>query len=99
MREYFVLIILINAAVLKNEKRNKTILISFDGMRWDYLDKYGPFKNFDELRKNGVYTDGLQSQFVTKARIQTVWFILYESYHRCGIELKYKNFGRSGDPW
>ena len=72
MREYFVLIILINAAVLKNEKRNKTILISFDGMRWDYLDKYGPFKNFDELRKNGVYTDGLQSQFVTKARVHTV---------------------------
>ena len=72
MRKYFLLLIFINAAVLKNEKRNKTILISFDGMRWDYLDKYGPFKNFDELRKNGVYTDGLQSQFVTKAGVHTV---------------------------
>ena len=47
-------------------KRNKLILLSFDGMRWDYLDKYGPFKNFDTLRKKGVYTGGLQSQFVTK---------------------------------
>ena len=49
-----------------NGKRNKLILISFDGMRWDYLDKYGPFEHFDALRNNGVYTDGLQSQFVTK---------------------------------
>lgn len=71
MRIYFLVSIVINATVLKNEKRNKTILISFDGMRWDYLDKYGPFKNFDALRKNGVYTDGLQSQFVTKERIHT----------------------------
>ena len=69
IRKYFLVLSIINATVLKNEKRNKTILISFDGMRWDYLDKYGPFQNFDLLRKNGVYTDGLQSQFVTKKRV------------------------------
>ena len=69
IRKYFLVFSIINATVLKNEKRNKTILISFDGMRWDYLDKYGPFQNFDLLRKNGVYTDGLQSQFVTKKRV------------------------------
>ena len=35
-------------------QRNKLILISFDGMRWDYLDKYGPFENFDLLRKGSL---------------------------------------------
>ena len=66
---YLSLVFALGASDSKNAKRNKLILISFDGMRWDYLDKYGPFKNFDELRTKGVYTDGLQSQFVTKVGI------------------------------
>ena len=47
----------------------RLIIISFDGMRWDYLDKFGiskNYKNFEYLRQNGVRTEYLKSQFVSK---------------------------------
>ena len=41
------------------------ILISFDGFRWDYLDRY-PAPAFMEVARRGVWTDGSQPPFPSK---------------------------------
>eukprot|EP00794_Sanderia_malayensis_P017338 gene17338-19069_t len=41
------------------------ILISFDGFRWDYLDRLN-LKNFKYIMENGVRANSLESSFVTK---------------------------------
>lgn len=42
-----------------------TILISFDGFRWDYLNR-GLTPNIDQLKSNGVYAESLEPVFPTK---------------------------------
>ena len=41
------------------------ILISFDGFRWDYVDR-GITPNFDYIKENGTSASSLQSCFPTK---------------------------------
>ena len=44
---------------------NKLLLVSMDGFRWDYLDKFNT-PNFDKFAKNGVRVDYVNNSFVTK---------------------------------
>jgi predicted AlkP superfamily pyrophosphatase or phosphodiesterase len=52
------------AAVLPAD-RAILILISIDGFRWDYLDRYAPH-NLQRLAAEGVQADGLVPQFPSK---------------------------------
>ncbi|RMX34747.1 hypothetical protein pdam_00010202 [Pocillopora damicornis] len=58
------------------------ILISFDGFRWDYLDKV-PTPNFDSIVRNGVKAKHIINTFVTKTfpNHYTIVTGLYEESH------------------
>lgn len=48
-----------------NEKIPKLIVLSFDGFRWDYIDKYET-PTFDELAHEGVHAKfGMKGVFVS----------------------------------
>lgn len=59
------------------------ILISFDGFRWDYLDKKVETPNFDAIIRNGVKAKHLINTFVTKTfpNHYTIVTGLYEESH------------------
>lgn len=46
-------------------ERSILVLVSIDGFRWDYLDRYQP-PNIRKLADNGVRAEGLIPQFPTK---------------------------------
>lgn len=59
MRFYFALFFLVLIGCSSGEReRNKVLLVSFDGFRYDYLTKTNT-PNFDTLVKNGVISEGL----------------------------------------
>lgn len=46
--------------------RQRLVLLSFDGFRWDYIDKFDT-PNFDNFAKNGVHARlGIRPVFSTK---------------------------------
>ena len=47
------------------DKKNQVLLISFDGFRYDYLNRV-PTPNFDSLAANGVQSEGMIPVFPTK---------------------------------
>lgn len=53
------------AATVLPADRAILILVSIDGFRWDYLDRYAPF-NLQRLAAEGVQADGLVPQFPSK---------------------------------
>ena len=64
LKLFFILIFLSLINVLA-QTQPYVILISFDGFRWDYVDR-GITPNFDYLRENGASASSLQSCFPTK---------------------------------
>ena len=61
----FFFLFLFNISYGKNHKSAYVLLISFDGFRADYIDKYYT-PNFDRFINNGVTTIGMKPVFVTK---------------------------------
>jgi ectonucleotide pyrophosphatase/phosphodiesterase family protein 5 len=61
----FFLLIIISVAVLQAQKQPYVILISFDGFRWDYVNR-GITPNFDFMKENGASAISLRSCFPTK---------------------------------
>ncbi|XP_006625809.1 ectonucleotide pyrophosphatase/phosphodiesterase family member 5 [Lepisosteus oculatus] len=50
---------------LSQDKLNKLLLVSFDGFRWDYLDRVST-PNFDSLIKSGVQVERVYNAYITK---------------------------------
>jgi hypothetical protein len=48
----------------KHSDKPLLLLVSFDGFRWDYLNKYN-LPNFNSLKRNSSYADFIYNQFVT----------------------------------
>lgn len=46
-------------------ERPKLLLLSFDGFRWDYIDRV-PTPNFRELIDNGVMVEHVENAYITK---------------------------------
>ncbi|XP_028858742.1 ectonucleotide pyrophosphatase/phosphodiesterase family member 5 [Denticeps clupeoides] len=46
-------------------KEKKLLLVSFDGFRWDYVNRV-PTPNFDALMREGVQVDRVENIYVTK---------------------------------
>lgn len=67
MKNFFVFItlIIISISSLFAQSKPYLILISFDGFRWDYVNR-GITPNFDFIRENGVSAKSLRSCFPTK---------------------------------
>lgn len=59
------IILLINVLAVFGQPKNYTILISFDGFRWDYPSR-GITPNLDYIKENGVHTLSLQPCFPSK---------------------------------
>ncbi len=62
---FIVLLILLFTFQLLGQDRNYTILISFDGFRWDYPDR-GITPNLDFIKENGVHALSLKPCFPSK---------------------------------
>jgi predicted AlkP superfamily pyrophosphatase or phosphodiesterase len=60
-----VFLFVISTIQLTGQNRNYTILISFDGFRWDYPDR-GITPNLDQINKNGVHALSLKPCFPSK---------------------------------
>jgi ectonucleotide pyrophosphatase/phosphodiesterase family member 5 len=60
-----IVIIIISVAGLFAQSKPYLILISFDGFRWDYVNR-GITPNFDYISENGVSAKSLRSCFPTK---------------------------------
>lgn len=50
----------------QSSSKTKLLLISFDGFRWDYVDRRPDLKSFQYLRENGVKADYLKAAFPTQ---------------------------------
>ncbi|XP_064629010.1 ectonucleotide pyrophosphatase/phosphodiesterase family member 5-like isoform X2 [Lineus longissimus] len=74
LRDILHCIVLLNISVIfslahfEHKEDPKVLLISFDGFRWDYLDRVGPAKapNFFSLIKDGVKAKSVVNTFTTK---------------------------------
>ncbi len=66
----------------RETSRHPLIVISFDGFRWDYLQK-APTPNLDQLAANGVKTNGLMPIFPSKTfpNHYTIVTGLYAEHH------------------
>ncbi|CAL8315815.1 unnamed protein product [Merluccius merluccius] len=47
------------------EERPKLLLVSFDGFRWDYVDRV-PTPNFHALKREGVTVEVVENAYITK---------------------------------
>ena len=65
MRKITLILFLLIAASIFAQSNNYTILISFDGFRWDYLDR-GLTPNMQKLIDRGVRAQSLQPCFPSK---------------------------------
>lgn len=66
----------------KHSNQPLILLASFDGFRWDYLNKYN-LTNFNELKKLGTYADYIYNSFAT-VTFPNHWTMvtgLYEESH------------------
>lgn len=59
------LIVFLNSILIFGQQTNYTILVSFDGFRWDY-PKRGLTPNLDFIKQNGVHALSLQPCFPSK---------------------------------
>lgn len=48
----------------QHSEKPLVLLVSFDGFRWDYLNKHN-LENFNSLKKNGSHADYIHNQFTT----------------------------------
>lgn len=49
----------------RQEEHGKLLLVSFDGFRWDYINRV-PTPNFDAVMKEGVQVERVVNTFITK---------------------------------
>lgn len=63
--EIISLILLLFSFQLIGQQRNYTILVSFDGFRWDYTNR-GLTPNLDFIKDNGVHAVSLKPCFPSK---------------------------------
>ena len=61
----FLILILLSLASLQAQPQPYVILISFDGFRWDYVDR-GITPNFDYMKEHGTSASSLQPCFPSK---------------------------------
>lgn len=64
--------------------KQRVLLVSYDGFRWNYLDKISNKVNFERIINAGVYAKkGLQNAFITKTfpNHYTLVTGLYEESH------------------
>jgi len=78
----FLLIILLSFSGLQAASRPYVILISFDGFRWDYVDR-GITPNFDYIREHGVSAKSLRPCFPSKTFPNHISIItgMYPEHH------------------
>lgn len=48
----------------KHSSKPMLLLVSFDGFRWDYLNKF-ELTNFQKLKSNGSHAEYIYNSFVT----------------------------------
>ncbi|XP_070541284.1 ectonucleotide pyrophosphatase/phosphodiesterase family member 5-like [Ptychodera flava] len=65
MKNLFISLVLAHVAAFAVSLRSKILLISFDGFRWDYLDRVET-PNFDKFVNEGVQAKHLNPTFITK---------------------------------
>ena len=58
-------IILLFALIVVVSARNKVLLVSMDGFRWDYIDRVKT-PNFDRMAREGVKAPFINNTFITK---------------------------------
>ena len=83
-RSIIVLFLVVAAIHANNHARQKVLLVSYDGFRWDYLDKISNKVNFERIINGGVYAEkGLQNSFITKTLPNHYTLVtgLYEESH------------------
>jgi len=84
MKKFFVIIIiiLISTSGLFAQPQPYVILISFDGFRWDYVDR-GITPHFDYIKENGVAAKSLRPCFPTKTFPNHISIItgMYPEHH------------------
>lgn len=83
-RSIIVLFLVVAAIHANNHAQQKVLLVSYDGFRWDYLDKISNKVNFERIINGGVYAEkGLQNSFITKTLPNHYTLVtgLYEESH------------------
>ena len=78
----FLIILIISVFELNAQPQPYVILISFDGFRWDYVDR-GITPNFDYIKENGVSAKSLRPCFPSKTFPNHISIItgMYPSHH------------------
>lgn len=64
-----------NIPVSKAGEPPKLVLISFGGLRWDYLDDVDNLNNFKSLKSVGSYSDYVTNNFVSES-LPNQWSIV-----------------------
>ena len=84
MKNFFIVIVVIIISVggLFAQPKPYVILISFDGFRWDYVDR-GITPNFDFIKENGVSAKSLRPCFPSKTFPNHISIItgMYPEHH------------------
>lgn len=57
------------------DKIPKLLIVSFGGLRWDYLKKYQDLKNFNYLKRIGSYSNYITNSFVSES-VPNQWSII-----------------------
>ncbi len=79
---YFSMILLISLISVNAQPKPYVIMISFDGFRWDYVDR-GITPHFDFIRENGVSAKSLRPCFPSKTFPNHISIItgMYPEHH------------------
>ncbi len=85
MKHFFkslLIILILSVTSLYGQPKPYVILISFDGFRWDYVDR-GITPNFDYIKEHGVSAISLRSCFPTKTFPNHISIItgMYPAHH------------------
>ena len=88
----FLILILVSVIKLEAQTQPYVILISFDGFRWDYVDR-GITPNFDFIKENGVSATSLRPSFPSKT-FPNHWSIITGMYpeHHGIISNNFKDY-------
>lgn len=88
----FLILIVVSVFTLEAQTQPYVILISFDGFRWDYVDR-GITPNFDFIKENGVSATSLRPCFPSKT-FPNHWSIITGMYpeHHGIISNNFKDY-------
>ncbi|MCF8264872.1 MAG: alkaline phosphatase family protein, partial [Melioribacteraceae bacterium] len=65
MKKITILLLFLNSAILFSQENTYTILVSFDGFRWDYLNR-GITPNLNKIAESGVKAISMEPCFPSK---------------------------------